>query len=354
MENETVAVLTAAGFVKATPVRDAQFDLEPLEDKNYMKMKLALSAILAGAALTLQAQEAEGKIKVGDAQGKARVELPDDKDRTLDRNDRLGTDDNAARIKYKTDRPDHKIVQKFNKGTGIIGMEVKNNAGERVGEIQDIVLDLPTGRLSYVVLSVGGFLGIGEKYIAVPPAAFRTDEIDHKLVLNVDKAKVQAAPGFSKTDWPDVENPAWGAAGDWIENDTELKARAEFRDRDIIRDRDLDRDRSLLRRDGDRDKDVEIKGRVDAKDRTDLDNDRTTFKGRVTAVDVDSRTITVSGDAGNRTFRLAEKPTLTLKGNKGVQVPRLTDFKAGHNVMVGFHKEGNTYVAHSVIQTDKD
>jgi hypothetical protein len=60
------------------------------------------------------------------------------------------------------------------------------------------------------VLSVGGFLGIGDKLIAVPPSAFNASA-DDTLVLDADKAKIQAAPGFVQTAWPDVNDPQFTA-----------------------------------------------------------------------------------------------------------------------------------------------
>jgi sporulation protein YlmC with PRC-barrel domain len=81
---------------------------------------------------------------------------------------------------------------------------------EKLGDIKDIVLDLSSGKISYVVLSVGGFLGIGDKLIAVPPSAFNASA-DDTLVLDADKAKIQAAPGFVQTAWPDVNDPQFTA-----------------------------------------------------------------------------------------------------------------------------------------------
>jgi sporulation protein YlmC with PRC-barrel domain len=89
-------------------------------------------------------------------------------------------------------------------------MAVRNMQNEKLGDIKDIVLDLSSGKISYVVLSVGGFLGIGDKLIAVPPSAFNASA-DDTLVLDADKAKIQAAPGFVQTAWPDVNDPQFTA-----------------------------------------------------------------------------------------------------------------------------------------------
>ena len=49
----------------------------------------------------------------------------------------------------------------------LAGSKVYNNANENIGSIEDIVLK-PDGSMDEVVLSVGGFLGMGDKYVAVP------------------------------------------------------------------------------------------------------------------------------------------------------------------------------------------
>ena len=49
----------------------------------------------------------------------------------------------------------------------LVGSKVYNNANENIGSIEDIILK-PDGSMDEVVLSVGGFLGMGDKYVAVP------------------------------------------------------------------------------------------------------------------------------------------------------------------------------------------
>jgi sporulation protein YlmC with PRC-barrel domain len=50
----------------------------------------------------------------------------------------------------------------------ITGDQARNNDGEKLGHLEEIVIDLDSGRVSYAVLASGGFLGLGEKYFAVP------------------------------------------------------------------------------------------------------------------------------------------------------------------------------------------
>ncbi len=67
----------------------------------------------------------------------------------------------------------------------------------KIGEIKDMLLDR-TGKVSAVIVSVGGFLGVGEKDVAVPFDAVHQTRRDNKswLVMNVSKDALNNATGF--------------------------------------------------------------------------------------------------------------------------------------------------------------
>ena len=77
-----------------------------------------------------------------------------------------------------------------------IGKDVKNAAGEDLGDVKDFVRD-DNGRISLVVLSHGGFMGIGEKKVAVPFSAFSYDQNADHLVLDATKDQLANAPKFA-------------------------------------------------------------------------------------------------------------------------------------------------------------
>lgn len=79
---------------------------------------------------------------------------------------------------------------------------VRNRQGERVGKVEDYMLDLQSGCIQYAVLSFGGFLGMGEKMFAVPWQSMTLDTENHWFVLDIDKDRLEQAPGFDKRDWP--------------------------------------------------------------------------------------------------------------------------------------------------------
>jgi len=91
----------------------------------------------------------------------------------------------------------------------LIGDHVHNLKNEHLGTIKEIMLDMQTGRIAYVVMAAGGVLGIGEKLFAVPFEALALDTAKHRMTLNIDKERIEAAPGFDKDHWPDMANQTW-------------------------------------------------------------------------------------------------------------------------------------------------
>ncbi|WP_336485921.1 PRC-barrel domain-containing protein [Methylobacterium nigriterrae] len=80
----------------------------------------------------------------------------------------------------------------------LIGLTIQNAANETIGEIADVVLDEGAKVKSWVV-GVGGFLGIGTKYVAIDPSAMkivRTDAKTLKATINTDKDQLRAAPEY--------------------------------------------------------------------------------------------------------------------------------------------------------------
>src|SRR6204780_870747 len=90
------------------------------------------------------------------------------------------------------------------------GDNVVNKAGEDAGKIDEIMIDTPTGRIAYAVLSFGGFLGMGDKLFAIPWSSLALDTVEHQFILNVDKELLKAAPGFDKDRWPNMADHTWG------------------------------------------------------------------------------------------------------------------------------------------------
>lgn len=94
--------------------------------------------------------------------------------------------------------------------SSLAGDRVKNGADEDLGKVTELMIDLPSGRVAYAVLSFGGVLGMGNKLFAVPWNALTLDEDEKHFILNVDKARLENAPGFDKDNWPDMADQTWG------------------------------------------------------------------------------------------------------------------------------------------------
>jgi hypothetical protein len=91
----------------------------------------------------------------------------------------------------------------------LIGDSVVNAADQDLGDIKEIMLDMQTGQVAYAVLSFGGFLGMGDKLFAVPWQALHLDTVNKRFVLDIDKQRLQSAPGFDKHAWPDMADAQW-------------------------------------------------------------------------------------------------------------------------------------------------
>lgn len=108
-----------------------------------------------------------------------------------------------------TSQPKEGVPSQVNKARCLIGMKVCNQQDEKLGRIKDIVVDLQSGCVAYVVLSVGS--PFRSKFVAVPPSAFTSRPDENYLILNADKNRLLSATGFDKRNWPNMATPSWGA-----------------------------------------------------------------------------------------------------------------------------------------------
>ena len=84
---------------------------------------------------------------------------------------------------------------------GLLGLGVRDSQGEKVGTLKAVAVDLEHGRVVEVVVGYGGFLGMGQRTAAVPPAALRVDAAGSSAVLSTTKARFLAGPGFDMSQW---------------------------------------------------------------------------------------------------------------------------------------------------------
>ena len=111
----------------------------------------------------------------------------------------------------KKNDPD-KRLRRVMGATTLTGDAVRNSGGESLGKVKEIMIDVPSGRVAYAVLSFGGILNLGSKLFAVPWNALTLDEDEKEFILDIDKTRLENAPGFDKDNWPDMADESWGSA----------------------------------------------------------------------------------------------------------------------------------------------
>jgi hypothetical protein len=95
------------------------------------------------------------------------------------------------------------------KGSKVLGSEVKNLQGETLGKIAELVLKPEDNRVTYAVLAFGGFLGLGEKFFAVPLSALKSSPEADIFLLDTDKEGLKDAPSLDKNSWPLTVTREW-------------------------------------------------------------------------------------------------------------------------------------------------
>ena len=93
--------------------------------------------------------------------------------------------------------------------TSVIGDQVENTEGEDLGKIDNLMINLHTGLVEYVVIEFGSFMGIGGKLFAIPFSELRLNPGKKNFILNRSKEYLKEAPGFDKTYWPDTNDHSY-------------------------------------------------------------------------------------------------------------------------------------------------
>lgn len=89
------------------------------------------------------------------------------------------------------------------------GDTVVTAQGDYLGELEEVMIDVCAGRVAYAVVSIGGFLGIGETYLAIPWRALTLDTDNRQFILDVDSQRMKNAPSFDKEHWPSMSDERW-------------------------------------------------------------------------------------------------------------------------------------------------
>jgi sporulation protein YlmC with PRC-barrel domain len=79
----------------------------------------------------------------------------------------------------------------------VIGTNVKDPTGRKIGEIEDVILDKGSNSVLFAVIGFGGFLGMAEKYHPIPWSSLDYDESEGSYVVSYSKDQLEAAPAGS-------------------------------------------------------------------------------------------------------------------------------------------------------------
>jgi hypothetical protein len=90
-------------------------------------------------------------------------------------------------------------------GKKVSGTTVYDTAGEKLGTVEDVMIDKLTGRIAYAIMSFGGFLGIGDKHHPLPWSTLKYDPGMGGYVVNIDKRTLEGGPVFKDDEmaWQD-------------------------------------------------------------------------------------------------------------------------------------------------------
>jgi sporulation protein YlmC with PRC-barrel domain len=98
--------------------------------------------------------------------------------------------------------------ERTHRASRMIGTDVVNRQGEKIGDIEDIVFD-GKGTIAYAVISTGDFLGISDRLHAVPWQSIQTNTGRDNFILDIDRDRLKSAPGFDRRNWPNLADDKW-------------------------------------------------------------------------------------------------------------------------------------------------
>lgn len=114
----------------------------------------------------------------------------------------------------KNQQHDGRAGSSLNRGqriaaTAIIESRIENPQGDDLGEVENLMINLITGEIEYVVVQFGTFLGMGGKLFAIPFTEFRLNPDKKVFTINRDKEFLKQCPGFDKGHWPDTNKHSY-------------------------------------------------------------------------------------------------------------------------------------------------
>jgi sporulation protein YlmC with PRC-barrel domain len=112
------------------------------------------------------------------------------------------SNENATGVNNEGVHPNRPL--KYLTASSMIGDKVHNDKDEHLGKIEDVMIDILTGKIEYYVIKFGGFLTVNEKYFAIPFSLLKVDPDKKQFILNQSREMLEKAPGFDMNHWPET------------------------------------------------------------------------------------------------------------------------------------------------------
>ena len=98
-----------------------------------------------------------------------------------------------------TAHPNHQLIS----SEDVEGTNVYDMKGTKIGDIDHLMIDKISGRVSYAVMSFGGFIGLGHSHYPIPWGALTYDRSLGGFRANITEQQLKDAPDFSDDSWED-------------------------------------------------------------------------------------------------------------------------------------------------------
>jgi sporulation protein YlmC with PRC-barrel domain len=95
--------------------------------------------------------------------------------------------------------------QGMNRANEILGKSIENIQGEELGDVEDIIFD-NQGNVTYIVLSRGGFLGVGVELVPIPFDGQRVTIREDVIIMDIDQQRLEGPPTIGSREWEKLED----------------------------------------------------------------------------------------------------------------------------------------------------
>ncbi len=102
------------------------------------------------------------------------------------------------------------VAERLIAASEIRGTSVYNTAGEKLGTVQDVLIDKGTGKAEYAIMGFGGFLGLGSRHYPLPWHTLTYEKDRGGYVVDVDRSLLEGAPSYDPEDISAWEDPTYG------------------------------------------------------------------------------------------------------------------------------------------------